>query len=193
MIIPIDIDASLDQHQVELNLKAGNNDDGPNSSSSKSGSFQYGNIATTHLDHIKEKLQNKSQALKALKGSLKSDSKVLKMLQGQVETLEERKIQVEQHLQRTEAWTEFLGLWRCHVQTVEYFEEEEVLKATLIVHVPMDNIQEENPHLPASWICTKNVQDFQLLHKELLPYCSWLKGWLPSSLGNGSNSSPGNR
>lgn len=188
------IDAVVEQQeQLENNelksvsSKAGGNDQDE---------FQYDCIATTHLDHIKEKLQNKSQALKALQGSLKSDSKVLKMLQGQVETLEERKIQVEQHLQRTEAWTEFLGLWRCHVQTVEYFEEEEVLKATLIVHVPVkDNIQEaaENPHPAASWICTKNVQDFQLLHKELLPYCSWLKGWLPSSLGGSiSSSSPGN-
>ena len=142
---------------------------------------EFGSAAS--LDHIKEKLQNKSQALRALQGSLKSDSKVLRMLQEQVESLKKNKDEVELHLQRTSLWTEFLGQWRCHVQTVEYIEGEETsstMRATLIVHVAQD-------HSSPSWICTKNVQDFHLLHKELLSYFSWLKGWLPSSLGS-SNS-----
>ena len=122
--------------------------------------FTNGLAAKTQLDHINEKLQNKIQALKALQGSLKSDSKVIKMLQGQVESLQEHKSQVEQHMERTEAWAEHLGHWRCHVQNVME-DEDNVLKATLIVHV----VEHKSLAKP-SWICLRTVQDFHNLNRQ---------------------------
>ena len=138
-------------------------------------------VAKSHLEQVNEKLTNKVQALRALQGCLKSDSKVLKMLQGQIETLQKNKMEVEEHLQRTEAWTEYLGEWRVHVQSV--LEEEDALKVTLIVHVPIKNeLQSTQP----SWICSRNVSDFHLLHKELMPYFAWVKDLgLPSANGSG--------
>ena len=137
-------------------------------------------FAKSYLDQINEKLQNKVQAMKALKGSLKSESKVLKMLEGQVSALEDSKQQVEQHLERTEAWTEHLGDWRCHVQNVEFHEDD--LKVTLIVHVPMNSAKKQRP---PSWVCRRNVQDFHSLNRELMPYFSWLKSMsLPSGSSN---------
>ena len=151
-------------------------------------------VAKSHLDHVNEKLTNKIQALRALQGCLKSDSKVLKMLQSHIEELQKSKIEIEQHMQRTEAWTDFLGEWRCHVQTVEYFEEEDALKATLIVHVPIKNeptvrqLQSSQP----SWVCSRNVQDFHFLHRELMPYFAWVKDLgLPSATGSGLGSNGG--
>ena len=133
-------------------------------------------------------MQNKVQALKALQSSLKPDSKVLKMIQEQVDTLQEEHLEVEQHLERTEAWTEYLGQWRCHVQTVEYLEKEDVLKAVLIVHVPLK--KDGKPQRPnPSWVCARNIQEFHSMHKELMPYFSWLKDIaLPSTSGASSGS-----
>ena len=41
---------------------------------------EHSSLAKSQLEYIGERLQNKVQALKALKSSLKPDSKVLKML-----------------------------------------------------------------------------------------------------------------
>ena len=35
---------------------------------------------------------------------------------------------MEQHLVRTEAWSEHLGKWRCHIQSVEHLEDLECLQ-----------------------------------------------------------------
>ena len=116
---------------------------------------------------------------------MKSDSKVLAMLQGQIDALKQNKQDVEQHLERTEAWADYLGQWRCHVQNVEWLEEEDVLKATLIIHVPLgQNVKQR----PPSWVCLRNVQEFHNLNRELMPFVSWLKNMsLPSASGTQSN------
>ena len=94
-------------------------------------------------------------------------------------------------MERTEAWTEFLGQWRCHVQTVEYLEKEDVLKAVLIVHVPFKKEGNKQIQRPSpSWVCSRNIQEFHSMHKELMPYFSWLKEMtLPSTSGASGGSS----
>jgi hypothetical protein len=32
---------------------------------------------------------------------------------------------------RTEAWSEYLGKWRCHIQSVEHLEDQECLQVEL--------------------------------------------------------------
>ena len=56
------------------------------------------------------------------------------MLHGQIETLQQKKVEVEQHLERTEAWVEHLGKWSVHVHVEE--DEDAAFIATMIVHVP---------------------------------------------------------
>ena len=46
------------------------------------------------------------------------------------QSLLEQRHQIEQHLTRTESWTEHLGQWRGHVQSVEYIEEQDLLQVT---------------------------------------------------------------
>ena len=56
------------------------------------------------------------------------------MLQGQIETLQQKKVEVDQHIEQTEAWVEHLGKWSVHVHVEE--DEDMALIATMIVHVP---------------------------------------------------------
>jgi sorting nexin-25 len=148
-------------------------------------------LAKSNLEHLSEKLQNKAQALKALKSSLKPESKVLKILQGEVDTLRDDRLSIEQHLERTDSWAEHLGRWRCHVQTVEYLEEEDVLKAVLIVHLPVKR-ESSKQQRPPSWVCSRNVPEFHSLHKELTPYFAWLKDMALPSASGGAGSGGGN-
>ena len=157
-------------------------------------------FAKSQLEHIGEKLQNKNQALAALKSSLKPDSKVLKMLAGEVESLQEKRLKIQRHLERTDLWADHLGEWRCHVQSVDYIESEDCLQAVLIVHIPMsrDDLgrRRSSGGRPTSqknksWVCFRNVDEFHDLHKELMPYFSWIKGMpLPSAGGNSGGVNP---
>lgn len=77
------------------------------------------NYARSKLDQLQEKLNNKMQALQALKSSLKPESKVLSILAKEVEWLQGEKRQLEAHLNHTEMWAEHLGHWRADVQNAE--------------------------------------------------------------------------
>lgn len=77
------------------------------------------NYARSKLDQLQEKLNNKMQALQALKSSLKPESKVLSILAKEVEWLQGEKRQLEAHLNHTEMWAEHLGHWRADVQSAE--------------------------------------------------------------------------
>lgn len=77
--------------------------------------------ARNKLDQLEEKLNNKTQALKALESSLKSESKVLNILAKEVDRLQGEKRQLEAHLSYTETWAEHLGRWRAEVQSAEVF------------------------------------------------------------------------
>ena len=41
---------------------------------------------------------------------------------------------------------------------------------------PMNAIQKQaTVVLPTSWVCIREVSDFHRLHRELIPYASWIK------------------
>lgn len=79
----------------------------------------HSNYARRKLDQLQEKLNNKMQALQALRSSLKPESRVLKILEKEVEWLEGEKRQLEAHISRTEVWGENLGKWRAVVQSAD--------------------------------------------------------------------------
>lgn len=83
---------------------------------------EHSNYARSKLDQLQEKLNNKMQALQALKSSLKPESKVLNFLAKEVEWLQSEKKQLEAHLTHTEMWAEHLGHWRAEVQNAEVNE-----------------------------------------------------------------------
>ena len=64
----------------------------------------HSTYARNKLEQLYERLNNKNQALDALKSSLKPESKILKILEKEVDYLRSEKRQLEAHLQRTEIW-----------------------------------------------------------------------------------------
>lgn len=82
---------------------------------------EHSNYARNKLDQLQEKLNNKTQALQALKSSLKPENKVLAILAKEVEWLQGEKRQLEAHINHTETWAEHLGNWRADVQSAEVF------------------------------------------------------------------------
>ncbi|KAJ9596971.1 hypothetical protein L9F63_012001 [Diploptera punctata] len=123
------------------------------------------NYARKKLDQLQEKLNNKMQALQALRTSLKPDSKVLVVLEKEVEQLQGEKRQLEAHLTRTESWSEHLGQWRAVVQSAELSEDKEVLQFVLVVHILENDLDKEAVSI--GWVVLRKLSDIQELHRKL--------------------------
>ncbi|KAJ4442220.1 hypothetical protein ANN_12086 [Periplaneta americana] len=137
------------------------------------------NYARRKLDQLQEKLNNKMQALQALRTSLKPESRVLTVLEKEVEQLQGEKRQLEAHLTRTEAWGEHLGQWRAVVQSAELSEDKEELQFVLVVHILEDEM--DNEAVSTGWVVLRKLSDFQNLHRKLCHMNSSVKNLeLPS-------------
>ncbi|TGZ32525.1 sorting nexin-25 [Temnothorax longispinosus] len=137
------------------------------------------NYARSKLDQLHEKLNNKMQALQALKSSLKPESKVLSILAKEVEWLQGEKRQLEAHLNHTEMWAEHLGHWRADVQSAEMPDNGDPPQFVLVVHMAEDDDNDES--ISSGWVVLRKLQDFQDLHRKLRQLCSNVKSLdLPS-------------
>lgn len=137
------------------------------------------NYARSKLDQLQEKLNNKMQALQALKSSLKPESKVLSILAKEVEWLQGEKRQLEAHLNHTEMWAEHLGRWRADVQNAEMPDNGDPPQFVLVVHMAEDEDNDES--ISSGWVVLRKLQDFQDLHRKLRQLCSDVKNLdLPS-------------
>ncbi|KAL6259029.1 hypothetical protein P5V15_008952 [Pogonomyrmex californicus] len=137
------------------------------------------NYARSKLDQLHEKLNNKMQALQALKSSLKPESKVLSILAKEVEWLQGEKRQLEAHLNHTEMWAEHLGHWRADVQSAEMPDNGDPPQFVLVVHMAEDEDNDES--ISSGWVVLRKLQDFQDLHRKLRQLCSNVKSLdLPS-------------
>ncbi|XP_020288174.1 sorting nexin-25-like [Pseudomyrmex gracilis] len=134
---------------------------------------EQSNYARSKLDQLQEKLNNKMQALQALKSSLKPESKVLSILAKEVECLQGEKQQLEAHLNRTEMWAEHLGHWRVDVQRAEIPDNGNPPQFILIVHMAENKNNDESTS--SGWVVLRKLQDFQDLHRKLRPLCSNVK------------------
>ncbi|XP_043525842.1 sorting nexin-25 isoform X1 [Frieseomelitta varia] len=140
---------------------------------------EHSNYARSKLDQLQEKLNNKMQALQALKSSLKPESKVLNFLAKEVEWLQSEKKQLEAHLTHTEMWAEHLGHWKAEVQSAEIPDNGESPQFVLVVHMTEDEDNSESIY--SGWVVLRKLQDFQDLHRKLRQLCSNVKNLdLPS-------------
>ncbi|KAI8440065.1 hypothetical protein MSG28_001489 [Choristoneura fumiferana] len=80
---------------------------------------EHSTYARRKLDQLQERHNNKTQALAALRASLKPESRALAMLASEVERLAGEQMRLEAHLARTDTWAEHLGTWRATVQSAE--------------------------------------------------------------------------
>ncbi|XP_053998110.1 sorting nexin-25-like isoform X2 [Hylaeus anthracinus] len=140
---------------------------------------EHSNYARCKLDQLQEKLNNKMQALQALKSSLKPESKVLNLLTKEVEWLQSEKRQLEAHLTHTEMWAEHLGHWRAEVQSAEIPDNGESPQYVLVVHMMQD--EGNNDSICSGWVVLRKLQEFQDLHRKLRQLCPNVKNLdLPS-------------
>ena len=160
-------------HQVSGSAAVQNPSSGAAAASTEVESIQFSGhsgFAKSHMDQVAEKLQNKMQALTALKSSLKPESKILQQLQNEISVLEAKGKEVRLHMSRTEAWAENLGNWRCHVQSVDHpgsGEDKENLHAILIIYLPAAQKQgsaaaaafgDPDTASKTSWTCARKVK-----------------------------------
>lgn len=134
---------------------------------------EQSNYARKKLDALEEKLNNKMQALEALRSSLKPESKVLSSLENEVELLQGEKRQLEAHLTRTETWSEHLGQWRAVVQSAELSDDRECPQFVLVVHVLEDEM--DSDAVSTGWVVLRKLSDFQELHRKLCQLNSKVK------------------
>ncbi|XP_066598002.1 sorting nexin-25-like isoform X2 [Prorops nasuta] len=140
---------------------------------------EHSSYARSKLDQLHEKLNNKMQALQALKASLKPESRVLSILAKEVEWLQGEKIQLEAHLNHTEMWAEHLGRWRADVQNAETPDNGDPPQFVLVVHMAEDEANEES--ISTGWVVLRKLPEFQELHRKLRQLCSNVKNLdLPS-------------
>ncbi|XP_034948844.1 sorting nexin-25 [Chelonus insularis] len=134
---------------------------------------EHSSYARSKLDQLQEKLNNKMQALQALKSSLKPESKVLRILAKEVDWLQGEKRQLEAHLTHTEMWAEHLGKWRADVQSAEIPDNGDPPHFTLVVHMAQDDGNAES--ISTGWVVFRKLPEFQDLHKKLRQLCSDVK------------------
>ncbi|XP_015608529.1 sorting nexin-25 isoform X2 [Cephus cinctus] len=134
---------------------------------------EHSNYARSKLDQLQEKLNNKMQALQALRSSLKPESRVLSILAKEVEWLQGERRQLEAHLTHTEMWAEHLGHWRADVQSAETPENGEPPQFVLVVHMAEDEANEES--ISTGWVVLRKLPEFQELHRKLRQLCANVK------------------
>ncbi|KAI4487636.1 hypothetical protein M0802_011992 [Mischocyttarus mexicanus] len=140
---------------------------------------EHSNYARSKLDQLQEKLNNKMQALQALKSSLKPESRVLSILGKEVEWLQGEKRQLEAHLSHSEMWVEHLGRWKADVQSADIPENGEAPQFVLVIHMIEDDKNEQS--ISSGWVVLRKLQEFQELHRQLRQLCSYVKTFdLPS-------------
>ncbi|XP_022114561.2 sorting nexin-25 isoform X3 [Pieris rapae] len=144
---------------------------------------EHSTYARRKLDRLHERHSNKTQALAALRASLKPESPALTMLANEVEKLAGEQMRLEAHLARTDTWAEHLGSWRATVHSAELLDESKPPQFVVVVHMAQSEAEEEKPqHICSGWVLLKTLAEFQELHRKLRPMCSELKNLeLPSN------------
>ncbi|XP_059619274.1 sorting nexin-25 [Phlebotomus argentipes] len=148
----------------------------------------HSTYARNKLDQLQERLNNKNQALQALKCSLKPESKILSILEKEVDWLKGEKHQLEAHLMRTEIWADNLGKWKATVQSVDVNEEKDSLQFMILVQTDEsvgqecgENSEENGDNVSTGWVVLRSLNNFQELNRKLRPLCREIRSLeLPS-------------
>ncbi|KAJ2950745.1 hypothetical protein O0L34_g9006 [Tuta absoluta] len=145
----------------------------------------HSTYARRKLDQLQERHNNKTQALAALRASLKPESPALSMLANEVERLAGEQMRLEAHLARTDTWAEHLGLWRATVHSAEVIDESKPPQFVIVVHMAEQeptNDEERPEQITTGWVLLRTLNEFQELHRKLRPMCNELKNLeLPSN------------
>ncbi|XP_052089463.1 sorting nexin-25-like isoform X1 [Mytilus californianus] len=140
--------------------------------------------AQARLQQLDEKIENKTQALHAMratKTTAADDSKkekVEKEIEKELENLEMEKRMREAHILRTRTWIENQGQWRVHVYGAELVEEQDkkILVYVLVVYLTGGDEGSQNLQNSSNgWTVSRNLAEFHTLNEQLCQIGPWLK------------------
>ncbi|XP_045616158.1 sorting nexin-25 isoform X2 [Procambarus clarkii] len=113
----------------------------------------HSSYARNKLAHLQERLTNKLLALQALRQCGKADGKVITHLEGEISQLRSDHKLLETHVERTGLWSDNIGRWRVHVQSVQLIEEKDIPHLVLLVHLNSEEIKT----LPCQDLCSASA------------------------------------
>ncbi|XP_076352448.1 sorting nexin snazarus isoform X1 [Tachypleus tridentatus] len=136
----------------------------------------YSNCAKAQMRQLDEKLSNKTQALQALRSTPKSDPKMMLMLEKEIDDMKAERHQLECHIDRTETWSENLGMWQATLDKAEISKDSEKLvpQFTLLVHLTGGRVPRKERGI-SGWVVLRTVADFHSLQQKLIPAALWVK------------------
>ncbi|KAK3892859.1 hypothetical protein Pcinc_003300 [Petrolisthes cinctipes] len=101
----------------------------------------HSTYAKNKLAHLQERLTNKLLALQALQQCGKADVKVVGHLEGEIAQLRADHQLLETHIERTALWSDNIGMWQVHVQSVQLVEEKDIPHLVLLVHLNSEDMK----------------------------------------------------
>lgn len=137
--------------------------------------FDYTSYVQCHLNVLQEKVTDKVQALHALRSNPKGEKKVIMMLEKEISDLKSEQQLLEDHVEKTELWIKYLGLWNSTIVDAEVVKENEkhVPYFTVLVH-----LASQAGYMPTEsigWVVPRSLSAFHSLQQKLVPAATWLK------------------
>ncbi|XP_051784395.1 sorting nexin-25 [Erpetoichthys calabaricus] len=139
---------------------------------------EQASYAANKLRHLSEKLEYKRQALVSILNAPKPDRKIVSKLKDEISTMEKEQDDLQQHISRTDWWCENLGMWRAVINNSEIAEENGEQMPFYAITV---NLLEGDDSKHNSWMVSRRLSEFQMLHRKLTEcFTSLKKIQLPS-------------
>ncbi|CAL1295036.1 unnamed protein product [Larinioides sclopetarius] len=137
--------------------------------------FDHSSYARSQLKVLTERLSYKKQALEALRNNPKCEKKVVSMLESEIENLILEQNMLENHIEKTELWIEYLGIWQATIMEAMEKKENDKVVPYFVIRVHLANDAEYIPNKMAGWVVSRSLNSFHSLHQKLVPAASWLK------------------
>ncbi|XP_071038041.1 sorting nexin-25 isoform X1 [Parasteatoda tepidariorum] len=137
--------------------------------------FDHSSYARSQLKVLTEKIGYKKQALDALRNNTKCEKKVILMMEKEIADLVLEQNMLENHIEKTELWIEFLGVWQASIMEAMEKKENEKIVPYFVIRVHLASDAEFVPNKMSGWVVSRSLQSFHSLHQKLVPAAMWLK------------------
>lgn len=136
----------------------------------------HSSFARDKLQHLNDKLANKTQALHAILGSQNCDTKAVLKLQKEIDLMTQEKKQLESHIARTEIWSDNFENWRVRVTQGEIIVDRDKQCPCFHLHVYLKGNEDLNDeHGISNWFIVKKLSEVMELHRKLTQIAHWIK------------------
>ncbi|KFM82242.1 Sorting nexin-25, partial [Stegodyphus mimosarum] len=137
--------------------------------------FDHSSYARSQLKVLTEKISYKKQALHALRNNPKCDKKVISKMENEIDDLVQEQNMLKNHIEKTELWIEYLGVWQATIMEAMEKKENDKLVPYFVIQVHLANDATYVPNKMAGWVVSRSLSAFHSLHQKLVPAAYWLK------------------